>query len=123
MVAFSTLFAGPVLYTAEVRARFDQVGVDPRGTNRSPALRCFGDPRQWARTSRRSRFPGTPAEEQTRMTADLYLDSNCARRGGRIADHMATADVTRDLDVLRQAVGSSSGTRTPPGPGTQRGHR
>ena len=50
-------------------------------------------------------FPGTPAEEQTRMTADLYLDSNCTRRGGRIADHMATTKVTRDLDVLRQAVG------------------
>jgi hypothetical protein len=39
MVAFFTLFAGPVLYTAEVRARFDLVGFDPRGTNRSTALR------------------------------------------------------------------------------------
>ena len=42
MVAYFTLFTGPVLYTAEVRARFDLVGLDPHGTNRGPALRCFG---------------------------------------------------------------------------------
>jgi pimeloyl-ACP methyl ester carboxylesterase len=102
-----TLFAGPVLYTDEVRARFDLVGFDPRGTNRSTALRCFGNQKQWAPYFTPFAFPSTPAEEQTWMTADLYLDSNCAQRGGRIIDHMATADVARDLDVLRQAVGDS----------------
>src|SRR5438034_1194151 len=80
---------------------------DPRGTNRSTALRCFGNPKQWAPYFTPFAFPSTPAEEQTWMTADLYLDSNCAQRGGRIADHMATADVARDLDVLRQAVGDA----------------
>src|SRR4051794_38730240 len=30
-----TLFAGPALYTPEVRARFDLVGFDPRGIARS----------------------------------------------------------------------------------------
>jgi len=39
------------------------------------------------------------------MTANLYLDSNCAQRGDRIADHMGRRRVARDLDVLRQAVG------------------
>jgi hypothetical protein len=34
--------AGPILYTPEVRARFDLVGFDPRGIARSTALRCFG---------------------------------------------------------------------------------
>ena len=100
-----TLFAGPFLYTSEVRARFDLVGFDPRGTNRSTALRCFGTDKQWAPYFTPFAFPSTPAEEQTWITADLYLDSNCAQRAGRIADHMATADVARDLDVLRQAVG------------------
>ena len=102
-----TLFAGPVLYTAEVRARFDLVGFDPRGTNRSTALRCFGNEKQWAPYFTPFAFPSTPAEEQTWMTADLYLDSNCAQRGGLVIDHMATADVARDLDVLRQAVGDA----------------
>ena len=34
-----TVFAGPDLYTPEVRARFDLVGFDPRGIARSTALR------------------------------------------------------------------------------------
>jgi pimeloyl-ACP methyl ester carboxylesterase len=102
-----TVFAGPSLYTPEVRAKFDLVGFDPRGTNRSTALRCFGTDKQWAPYFTPFAFPSNASEEQTWITADLYLDSNCAQRGGRIADHMATADVARDLDVLRQAVGDA----------------
>ena len=34
-----TIFAGPFLYTDEVRARFDIVGFDPRGIGRSTQLR------------------------------------------------------------------------------------
>ena len=37
------------------------------------------------------------------IAADHYLDDACARRGGRIGEHMSTANVARDLDVLRQA--------------------
>jgi len=102
-----TVFAGPFLYTDEVRAKFDLVGFDPRGTNRSTALRCFGTDKQWGPYFTPFAFPSTPEEEQAWINADLYLDSNCAQRGGRIADHMATADVARDLDVLRQAVGDA----------------
>jgi pimeloyl-ACP methyl ester carboxylesterase len=100
-----TLFAGPLLYTDEVRARFDLVGFDPRGTNRSTALRCFGNPKQWGPFFTPFAFPSTPEEEQIWIAADHYLDGACEQRGGRIADHMATANVARDLDVLRQAVG------------------
>jgi pimeloyl-ACP methyl ester carboxylesterase len=103
-----TVFAGLFFYTAEVRAKFDLVGFDPRGTNRSTALRCFGTDKQWTPYFTPFTFPSNPAEEQVWMNADLYLDSSCAQRGGRIADHMATADVARDLDVLRQAVGDAN---------------
>jgi pimeloyl-ACP methyl ester carboxylesterase len=51
------------------------------------------------------RLPEHPDEEQVWIAADHYLDDACDRRGGRIADHVATANVARDLDVLRQAVG------------------
>src|SRR3954453_12722117 len=100
-----TLFAGPALFTPEVRARFDLVGFDPRGVLRSSPLRCFGTPRQWEPYFVPFAFPRTAAEEQTWIAADRYLSAACAQRGGRIAEHMATADVARDLDVLRQAVG------------------
>lgn len=102
-----TVFAGPSLYTDEVRARFDLVGFDPRGVTSSTPLRCFGTDRQWGPFFLPIAFPSNPAEEQLWMDADLFVDSACAQRGGRIADHMATANVARDLDVLRQAVGDS----------------
>jgi pimeloyl-ACP methyl ester carboxylesterase len=102
-----TLFAGPFLYGDSVRARFDLVGFDPRGIGRSTALRCFGTPKQWGPYFTPFAFPTTPAEETQWMNADLYLDGNCAQRGGAIADHMSTANVVRDLDQLRQAVGDA----------------
>lgn len=95
------LNAGPFLYTDEVRARFDIVGFDPRGIARSIALRCFGTPRQWTPYFTDFPFPMTPEEEAIRQSADLYLDAACAQRGTRLIDHMATADVARDLDRLR----------------------
>ena len=101
------LFAGPSLYTPEVRARFDLVGFDPRGIGRSTALRCFGTDKQWAPFFTPQSFPSGAAEEQTWIDADLDLDGQCARRGGSIGDHMSTANVARDLDVLRQAVGDA----------------
>jgi pimeloyl-ACP methyl ester carboxylesterase len=100
-----TVFAGPFLFSEEVRARFDLVGFDPRGILRSTALRCFGNPKQWGPFFTPFPFPTTPDEEATWIASDRYLDANCAQRGGRIADHMSTANVARDLDVLRQAVG------------------
>ncbi len=102
-----TIFAGPFLFTPEVRARFDLVGFDPRGIARSTALRCFGTSRQWGPIFTPFAFPLTPEEEQIWMAADLFLVDACAQRGGAIIDHMSTANVARDLDVLRAAVGDS----------------
>jgi pimeloyl-ACP methyl ester carboxylesterase len=99
------LNVAPVLYSPEVRARFDIVGFDPRGIGGSANLRCFGNAKQWGPAFTPFWFPSTPGELQTWMNADQFLASSCAQRGGRIGDHMSTADVARDLDTLRQAVG------------------
>lgn len=99
------LFAGPFLYTDEVRNRFDLVGFDPRGIARSTALRCFGNPKQWAGYFTPFSFPITPEEAELWEAADRFLDDACAQRGYKIIDHMSTADTARDLDLLRQAVG------------------
>lgn len=100
-----TVFAGPSLFTQEVRDRFDLVGFDPRGVGRSTALRCFGSPRQWEPFFTDVAFPTTDDEAQRWIGADRYLDDACARRGGALIDHMSTANVARDLDRLRVAVG------------------
>ncbi len=101
------LFAGPSLYTPELRARFDLVGFDPRGVARSTPLRCFGSQRRWEPIFTPFAFPSTPEEEHVWIAADRYLIDACARRGGRIAEHMSTANAARDLDVLRSAVGDA----------------
>lgn len=99
------LGAGPVLYSDEVRARFDIVGFDPRGILRSTAVRCFGTPKQWTDALSPFPYPTTPDEELIWQAAELFLDDACEQRARRIIDHMTTADVARDLDLLRQAVG------------------
>lgn len=99
------LGAGPFVYSDEVRARFDIVGFDPRGVARSTQLRCVGSVRQTSPWFTDLPWPETPAELDTWATSDAAVQGDCDQRGGRILDHMSTADVARDLDRLRAAVG------------------
>ena len=101
------VFAAPFLFTQDVRDRFDIVGFDPRGIFRSKMLRCFGNPKQWGPYFTPFTFPITQAEIDAWIAADRYLDSACDQRGGEILDHMSTANVARDMDRLREAVGDS----------------
>ena len=101
------LFAGPFLFSADVRAKFDIVGFDPRGIFRSTQLQCFGSPAEWAPFFLPFAFPSNAAEEKLQKAADAFLAGACAERGGRIIDHMSTANVARDLDMLRAAVGDT----------------
>ena len=99
------LEAGQFLYSDEVRARFDLVGFDPRGIIRSTPLRCyetFDDAQAdlWPIS-----FPVTKAEERVWVRSDRAIARACAERGGPILDHMSTANVARDMDLLRRAVG------------------
>src|SRR3954468_8138940 len=98
---------GPEPFPPDVRARYDLVGFDPRGINSSAALRCFGNDRQWAPFFLPFAFPMNGDELEQRIAADHFLDDACARRGGAIAGHMATANVARDMDRLRAALGDA----------------
>ena len=99
--------AGPELFTPEVRARYDLVGFDPRGISTSAALRCFGNDRQWDPYFTPFAFPMDADELELWIAGDHFLDDACARRGGAIAEHMATANVARDMDRVRAAVGDA----------------
>lgn len=97
---FADLFWG-----AEVRARFDIVGFDPRGVARSTPIRCFASLDQALQAFAPIPFPLTLEEVDLFVTADAYLASNCEQRAGPIAEHMSTANVARDLDYMREQVG------------------
>jgi pimeloyl-ACP methyl ester carboxylesterase len=88
----------------QIRARFDLVGFDPRGIARSTPVRCFGTPRQWG-PAFWANLPLTPPDVQVVAAADSYLADACQQRAGPIIDHMTTADVARDMDTLRAALG------------------
>jgi pimeloyl-ACP methyl ester carboxylesterase len=91
----------------QLRARFDIVGFDPRGVARSTPLRCFRTFDEALSVLPPFAFPVTPRQEDRWRAADLTLAAACARRNPPILDHMSTADVARDMDLLRAAVGDA----------------
>jgi pimeloyl-ACP methyl ester carboxylesterase len=99
------LQAGDSLYSDEVRARFDLVGFDPRGIIRSTPLRCYDTFDEANADLAPMAFPVTRAEERIWIHSDRAIARACAEHGGPILNHMSTANVARDMDLLRRAVG------------------
>jgi pimeloyl-ACP methyl ester carboxylesterase len=99
--------AGPFLYSDEVRARFDLIGFDPRGIMRSTPLRCYDTFDEALADLAPFPFPVTRKEERVWIRTDRAVARACAERGGPILDHMSTANVARDMDLLRRAVGDA----------------
>jgi pimeloyl-ACP methyl ester carboxylesterase len=93
-------FALSGLFSPEIRARFDIVGIDSRGTGNSLAIRC-GDLMTDPPTS-------YPADE-TGFTALLRYNrqvlTKCRERGGPIFDHADSGLVAQDMDAARRALG------------------
>jgi pimeloyl-ACP methyl ester carboxylesterase len=94
----------PPPFSAALHARFDIVGFDPRGVGASTQLRCFQSNEQ-ARELLAWDFPITPAQERRVIELTRRATELCAENGGPLLGHVSTANVARDLDLLRQAVG------------------
>ncbi|MDH6109487.1 pimeloyl-ACP methyl ester carboxylesterase [Kitasatospora sp. MAP12-15] len=96
------------MFPEQVRERFDIVSFDPRGIGQSTAPQCFPDDATEQRF-----FAQLPAgypvgADQQASWADTYarFGRQCAASDGTgLLAHLSTADVARDMDLLRQAVG------------------
>lgn len=94
------------LLSGNLAGRFDVVGFDPRGVGASDPLHCFDSAEQ-----RAAFFSGQPVfpyqERHERPYFERYrsLAEECLDARQPVALHMSTADVARDLDLLRRAVG------------------
>jgi pimeloyl-ACP methyl ester carboxylesterase len=102
-------YAGEGLGGPQVRTKFDLVGFDPRGIARSTPLQCYPSNAAYLEDVAGNEFqnvwPETDAEWRAAGHDALDLDRDCRRGAGPVLRHMSSADVARDLDVLRRAVG------------------
>jgi pimeloyl-ACP methyl ester carboxylesterase len=81
--------------------RFDLIGMDPRLTGRSSPVDC-GWPSSWI-----PRSAGATRRSFDRMVALAgELARRCARRHGDLLPHASTANIARDMDVIRGALGA-----------------
>ena len=104
------LFFGPFvefIWGPEVADRFDIVGFDPRGVGRSTGVKCFGNENQAVEVFTPFPFPINAEEEAAWEAGDDLLRHQCDKRGSKIGNHMSTANVARDMDRIRQALGES----------------
>jgi pimeloyl-ACP methyl ester carboxylesterase len=86
--------------------RFDVVGFDPRGVGASDPIHCFDSEDDLvAFLNAAPVFPYRAGQYRTFYERYASLAGRCFSRDARIARHMSTADVARDLDLLRRAVG------------------
>ena len=101
-------FYAPYFMSPSVLARFDVVGMDPRGTNDSRQVRCYSSTRKQRSTLERLEarpFPVSAGEQKVvRAAVDQHARA-CSTTGKPISGSVSTAEVARDLDVLRRAVG------------------
>jgi len=90
----------------QLAGRFDVVGFDPRGVAASDPLHCFdSEAEQHAFVDSQPVFPYRKDQYRPYFETWAGLGPECLDDHQKIAQHMSTADVARDLDLLRQAVG------------------
>ncbi|WP_051808222.1 alpha/beta hydrolase [Actinoplanes subtropicus] len=87
--------------------RFDIIGFDPRGIASSTQIRCFKTVKDQTPVLRdlNVAFPWGRTEEQKYVGAAKRLGQACSTTGKPLSGSMSTAEVVRDMDVLRRAVG------------------
>ncbi|MEU3453099.1 alpha/beta hydrolase [Micromonospora sp. NPDC006766] len=99
--------AAPYFLSDSLLDRFDIVGVDPRGVANSENIKCFRSVRDQTKASAglNVAFPWTKAEEKAYVASSKAVGKACSTTGKPLTGAASTAEVARDMDVLRRAVG------------------
>lgn len=93
------------LFNKSVTARYDIVGIDPRGVGQHSSMSCTTQQPMPAGID--TAFPVTRGEEQRAWAQTQWFRKACSDNPAPIVTHMSTADTARDMDLIRQAVGDS----------------
>jgi pimeloyl-ACP methyl ester carboxylesterase len=95
---------GSALFDA-INERYDIVGFDPRGVGQSsPSIDCKVNQETQGPSSQPFTTPFN-LDVQALLAKDRRYLNRCDALNGDILSHVSTADVARDMDVLRDAVG------------------
>ncbi|MFB7470976.1 alpha/beta hydrolase [Kitasatospora sp. NPDC056184] len=89
---------------ADLNARYDLVGFDPRGVGDSAGVRCLDD----AATDASAAVDGSPddtAEVRALGEAVAAYATACRNNSGDVLPYVDTVSTARDLDLLRQVLG------------------
>jgi pimeloyl-ACP methyl ester carboxylesterase len=89
---------------APIRARFDIVSWDPRGTGVSRSVDCVDD----ASLDESMDLPAVPDTADSLAAVRAYNDTfaaGCATRSGAYAGQVGTRNTARDLEAIRRALG------------------
>lgn len=84
--------------------QYDVVGWDPRGTNDSTPVKCYGNQESDA-YNELDASPDNEAETQALIVGSYEFGKSCWEASGSLLEHISTIDTVRDLDLLRQLVG------------------
>jgi pimeloyl-ACP methyl ester carboxylesterase len=88
------------------REQYNIITFDPRGMGYSTQIRCF--PTEAAENKLLGNLPPFPvgaAQQAAYARAYAQLDARCVGDAGPLLDHDSTADIARDMNALREAVG------------------
>ncbi|GAA2698045.1 hydrolase [Actinoplanes palleronii] len=105
----ATSFAldAPYFLSESVLQKFDVVGVDPRGIGASANIKCFRSVKAQTAVLNKLNiaFPVGAKQEATYLAGAKALGKACSTTGKPLSGAMSTAEVARDMDVVRRAVG------------------
>jgi pimeloyl-ACP methyl ester carboxylesterase len=89
---------------AEVLQRFDVVGFDPRGVDRSSPVRCFTDADEDLSFAE-DPDPVSQADFDAAVALDRRMADGCRAKYGDTLGLFSTEQAARDMDAVRAAVG------------------
>jgi pimeloyl-ACP methyl ester carboxylesterase len=91
------------VFDPDVLDRYDIVGFDPRGVNRSAPIECLSDEETDANYASDAK-PDTEAELEQALADSKDFIEKC-ESANEYLTHYSTAEAARDMDILRAALG------------------
>jgi pimeloyl-ACP methyl ester carboxylesterase len=96
-------YAAEYIFSPAILDRYDIVGFDPRGVSRSAPIRCLSDEELDANNNSDSK-PDNEKEFKKLLSDTKKYVEICRDKNKHLTSY-STANVARDMDILREALG------------------